>query len=60
MADRRDADIGDLLNLVARAHIHMVMAGQWDWVVRADSALALTPRPRTTDRSLPRGEQNGI
>lgn len=49
MDDRRDADIRLLLNLVAEAHPHMVAykGCDWDWVVRADAALALTPRPRT-------------
>jgi hypothetical protein len=33
-----------LLSLVEAAHIRMRVAGEWDWVVRADAALALTPR----------------
>ncbi len=42
----RDADANVLLDIIASAHPRMMIAGQWDWVVRADAALALTPRPR--------------
>jgi hypothetical protein len=49
----RDADINDLLGIIAHAHAKMMAAGQWDWVVRADAALALTPRSRSGPPETP-------
>jgi len=49
----RDADTNDLLGIIAHAHAKMMAAGQWDWVVRADAALALTPRSRTAHPESP-------
>jgi hypothetical protein len=45
MTDQRDEDIALLLDLVVRAHVYMVTNAQWDWVVRADAALALIQQP---------------
>ncbi len=43
---RLRAELTDALDLIARAHIHMVIRGEWDWVPRADAMLKLA-RART-------------
>lgn len=47
------ADIDRLLALIAEAHPQMVIAAKWDWVVRADAALALARRSRTAPPATP-------
>ena len=47
------ADIDRLLTLIAEAHPQMVVCGKFDWVVRADAALALARRSRTAPPAPP-------
>ena len=46
-------DVDGLLEIIAKAHPKMMAAAQWGWVVRADAAMALTPRSRTEPPASP-------